>query len=125
MLSKIPALYDEHPTWNLFKQFTIFSYTVDGLYNKIPDKTILKSDHVVGVVNADGTDLVARGPGNKYANVYKDGTTHNPFGKDRWAYMFALYADKEVRPIPIREIKIHPIGNVTGGHDVDDQVHND
>jgi hypothetical protein len=118
LLSKIPDIYDANPNWNLFK--TWFFYDVDELYNMIPDKTNLKSNHVVGVGNADGSDLVARGPDNKYALFYKAGSTPNPFGKDIWFWMFALFADKEGRPTPKREFKPGPIGDAIKAHDVDE-----
>ncbi|XP_061171142.1 uncharacterized protein LOC133180692 [Saccostrea echinata] len=100
MLSKIPSGYYLYPTMNMFSELRWRNYDVTDLYNRIPRSLLsFGSEYTVGVVTKDESDLVVRGPDDRYAIVSKGRDRPWPFPVVK-SWIFALFTDKEIRPDP-------------------------
>jgi hypothetical protein len=83
------------------------------------------SEYTVGVVTSDGSDLVVRGPDDRYALVYKAREGIIPWNTYSKPWMFALFTGKEVGLIWKRDDRPDTKADAIKAHEGDEQAHSD
>ncbi|XP_062616383.1 uncharacterized protein LOC134278078 [Saccostrea cucullata] len=105
LLKGVPSGYrwSEHVGW-WERAWHFTYYDANQLFNKIPGSILGSSDYTVGVVRKYRSDLAISGAADRYALVSKQNymyetTSDNLRAEDVRFWMFAIFTDKEVKPV--------------------------